>query len=201
MLTSHLRTGAGNVLIYVQSTMKRPQTHEFPSVYQYHRAYGEYNGTQRFYTIKKEDAEAILEQIKPEYLKGLETENGVNIPFENMEIYTDKIDGKKYARLIGGKKVFEQDGTAPTQTPEVPTQQHSVAKAVVPILEVKENRLFFEIQVDETNGEPMLQFTYEGKTETMEEKILKSFVIKALNSGVDIENAKNNLYQIKISKK
>jgi hypothetical protein len=35
----------------------------------------------------------------------------------------------------------------------------------------------------------------------MEEKILKSFVIKALNSGVDIENAKNNLYQIKISKK
>lgn len=203
MQTSFLIKGVDGSLIYVQSQMKKPLRNEFPSVYQYDRAFGEFNGTQKFYSVKEEDKIAILEMYSPENLKSLESENGLNVPYENMEVYTDKYDGKKYAKASAVK--------IPTQeTVQVSTVVANTSAPIVyyrgePIVNnakaMETNRLFFEIQVDEADGEPLLQFTYDGKVDTMEEKILKSFVIKALKSGINIENLKNNCYQIKIGTK
>jgi len=195
MQTSFLIKGVDGSLIYVQSQMKKPLRNEFPSVYQYDRSFGEFNGTQKFYSVKEEDKIAILEMYSPENLKSLESENGLNVPYENMEVYTDKYDGKKYAKASAVK--------IPTQeTVQVSTVVANTSASIVNNAKAMEtNRLFFEIQVDEADGEPLLQFTYDGKVDTMEEKILKSFVIKALKSGINIENLKNNCYQIKIGTK
>ena len=195
METSYLVRGVNDVLCYVQSQIKRPVRQDYSSQHHFDLAYGGYNGRANFYIVKKEDEEFVLKGFSPEHLGGLHKDSGVNIPHEQMVIYVDKIDGKKYAKSSGGSvSVIEE-------TKQVAT---AVSTSITPITNTKaveSNRLFFEIQVDETNGEPLLQFFYDGKVETMEEKILKSFVIKAVKFGIDIESVKNNFYQIKISNK
>lgn len=198
METSFLKRGLNNLLIYIQSEMKRPSRAEFQTNLLYDRANAEYVGRQKFFIIKPEDEKEVLKIYQPIHLQALESEAGLDIPYQNLQTYTDEFDGKKYAKASGISvktntasegSTIKKEEKAETQTPAVIQPKEQT------------NKLFFEIQVDEANGEPLLQFFYDGKVETMEDKILKSFVIKAIKFGIDIESVKNNFYQIKISNK
>jgi hypothetical protein len=177
-------------LIYIQNPNKKPKQQEYLTSVDFNRAIVDYGRYLKFYEIKKSNEEAIYNFLSVDDKTLLETENGAPIPVDRITTFEE--GGKKYAKL--------NDGKTAVAVKKEETTQETMDKPKVSVPEVSD-KFKFEIQVDDNDGEPVLEFFYDGKTDSMEKKILKSFVIKALKNGVEIKSEKNNFYKFKINKK
>lgn len=172
-------------LIYIQNPNKKPKQQEYLTSVDFNRAIVDYGRYLKFFEIKKSNEEAIYSFLSVDDKTLLETENGAPIPVDKMVTFEE--GGKKYAKLSDGKTVtaVKKEETTPQST--VKTE------------EVDGSNFAFEIQIDDSNGEPMLVFNFDNKTETTEKKLLKSFIIKAQKYGIVID-VKNKV-QIKVGNK
>lgn len=191
METSAIQRVNGN-LVYIQNPYKRPKPQEHLNTVDFNRAVLEFGRHLKFFEIKKSKEQEIYDALDIDQKGFLDTENGAQIPLEKMVIYNE--GGKKYAML--------NDGSVPVTQPVTQQQQSvmSVNTNVVNTPVVSSIKgFYFEIQIQEESGEPMLVFNFDNQTETTEKKLLKSFLLKAQKYGILIDV--NNSVEITINNK
>jgi hypothetical protein len=148
------------------------------------------------YLIKKEDEDTFGKyKIEDQML------NGVNVPYQDVIIYTD--NGKSYAKFNQNSEnsvnteVQVVQNNAPMQsvntndlTPKQPQQpQQQVAN--------KEHQFYLEVAINDETGEPYIIFKNNAPINSMESKIMKSFILKAKkDSGIAIKQGEEDTIQI-----
>lgn len=141
--------------------------------------------------VKKEDMVAFKEFMDKD---GINV--GVKVPHEDVEIYDDGF--KKYARYKVG------EGNAETATINTPNVQKTPRYTEVNTPQVeqpkKEHKFYFKVEINDDNGEPMIVIKNDANPESMDFKLLKSFIIKGLKGGVALQNGKDGEFELFLGK-
>ena len=183
----------GELLFYRCSEMSYPSAPK--GTYAFNLEIGTFQKNSKVYQILKEDANKYLQTLN-DGQKNMLVNGGVKVDYTHIEIF--EIEGKQYARYNenGGniKGVASKPETikpSTTITTNMPTMK----------IEATENKkFFFELMIDDDNGEPIMEFNFDNFTDTIEKKLLKAFVIKAKMNGIELHDNKGTKQQIKIKK-
>ena len=188
MLHSVLLKVGDNIVYQVAPNIK-PVQEQTVSAVEFNRALPEWESTSKNYLIEKKNFDSIAEYFEDEKI----TTTGVHIPYEFMEIYVDGT--KKYAK-------FNKDKTA-TTTNEIITvmpkviEEPKAEKLTLYPAQTDNSKFTFELNIDDKTGEPKMLFDNTKNANSMEYKLLKSFVIKGKAKGIEIVFLEDGSYEIK----
>lgn len=182
----------GDNLVYQCSQHEKPTIESSTSPVEFNRALPEWEHTSKSYMVKKEDMVAFKEFMDKD---GINV--GIKVPHEDIEVYDDGF--KKYARYNKG------EGNAETATINKPNVEKTPRYPEVntPMVEQpkKEHKFYFKVEIDDDNGEPMVTITNDAPTESMDFKLLKSFIIKGMKNGINLTQGSDGEFEINLGNK
>jgi hypothetical protein len=178
----------GENLIYQFSPQAKPLAEQSSSTVEFNRALPEWEQTAKSYLVKSEDIldlQAFLTQ------DGITTK-GIPVPYEDMLIYADGL--KNYAKYNKGgqNNGIQVVDLKPKVKPQVHAENTPMPQSVS-----REHRFFIEVAIDDENGEPYIIFKNDAPPNSMEAKIMKSFILKAKkDSGIEIKQGELDTIKI-----
>lgn len=181
----------GENLIYQFSDQPKPLPENSISTVEFNRALPEWEKTSKNYIVQKQDINDFQEFLNNDIISTI----GVKVPYEDILIYADNL--KNYAKYNKGGN---NDGIKIAQKQIGNTTPEKVVREVLQQEKTelkKEHKFFIDVSIDDENGEPYIIFNNDAPINSMEHKIMKSFILKAKkDSGIEIKQLNDG--QIKI---
>ena len=176
-------------LIYQFSPFEKPIA--AVSTVEFNRMLPEWEQTTKNCLVKKEDVSALEEFTSSENIT-----KGVDVPYQDMLIYKDGLTEYAKYNKGGENNVAEVLMPKTNMLSQVANQNQPVT-----VNAKKEHVFFIEVAIDDENGEPYVIFKNDAPPNSMESKIMKSFILKAKKDGIRIMQGEVDAIKIVLTKK